>query len=227
MQPAQQSLGQPIRVMLVDDHQTMLWGLERLISAEAPRMQVAGTARCCDEAVSRVREVVPDVVLLDLDLGGQSALDIIPAMVANAISRVLVLTAEREQKTLDKAVRQGARGVLRKDANAEQVIKAIEKTHEGEYWLPRETLNRVFSEVMNPAKSPKQDPEVDRQACLTGRERKIIEAVVKGSGALNKTLAGQLFISEHTLRNHLTSIYQKLGLNNRLELYVYAMKHGL
>src|SRR4051794_27907420 len=104
----------PIRVMLVDDHQTMLWGLEKLIHGERPRMEVVGTARSCEEALAKVRQLVPDVILLDLELGQKSALDILPSMLENTASRVLVLTGEREQATLDLAVLRGARGVLSK-----------------------------------------------------------------------------------------------------------------
>ena len=80
---------------------------------------------------------------------------------------------------------------------------------------------------MAPKPADKPDPDAEKTASLTARERKIIHVIVQGNGALNKTLADRLFISDHTLRNHLTSIYQKLGVNNRLELYVYALKHQL
>lgn len=216
-----------IRVLLVDDHQTMLWGLVKLIESEKPRMEVVGTAQTCDEAIAKTGLLCPDVVLLDLDLGGTSALDILPAMLSHPASRILIFTGARDQATLDLAVFRGARGVLRKDASAENVLKAIEKTAEGEIWLDRETLGRVFSGFMSPKAADKPDPEAEKQASLTARERKIIHAIVEGSGALNKALAQRLFISEHTLRNHLTAIYQKLGVSNRLELYVYAVKHQL
>lgn len=216
-----------IRVLLVDDHQTMLWGLTKLIENEKPRMQVVGTARTCEEALLQITTLLPDVVLLDLDLGGECALEILPALLLNPASRVLIFTGERRLATLDLAVFRGARGILRKDASAEQVLKAIEKTAQGEIWLDRETLGRVFSGFMSPQTMPKNDPEADRQASLTARELKVIHAVVESSGALNKSLAQRLFISDHTLRNHLTSIYQKLGVGNRLELYIYATKHQL
>ncbi len=216
-----------IRVMLVDDHQTMLWGLGKLVESEKPRMEVVGTASTCNEAVAKVAELCPDVILLDLDLAGTSALDILPVLLSNPLSRILIFTGERDQAKLDLAVFRGAHGVLRKDASAEQVLKAIEKTAEGEIWLDRETLSRVFSEFMSPKMVHKLDAEAEKQASLTCRERKIIHAIVDGNGALNKALAERLFISEHTLRNHLTSIYQKLGVSNRLELYVYAVKHQL
>jgi two-component system, NarL family, nitrate/nitrite response regulator NarL len=216
-----------IRVMLIDDHATMLWGLERLIESESSSMEVVGTACNCDDARSRVGELVPDVILLDLDLGGKNSIDILPALLANGVSRVLVFTGSNEQSILDMAVFRGARGVVRKDASAELLLKAIRKVYQGELWIDHEMLGRVFYEFMTPATARKPDPEAEKKATLTAKERKIIDAVIKGNGALNKTLAQQLFISEHTLRNHLTSIYQKLDVSNRLELYVYAVKHQL
>ncbi|AIY42971.1 Putative two-component system response regulator [Collimonas arenae] len=205
----------------------MLWGLSKLIDGEKPRMEVVGTARSCEEALAKVDQLIPDVILLDLDLDGKNALDILPALVLNQKSRVLILTAERKQATLDMAVLRGARGVLRKDVAAEQVLKAIEKTHRGELWLDRETLGRVFGELMSPVAAPKPSPETEKYAALTAKEQKIIQSIVEGSGASNKALAQRLFISEHTLCNHLTSIYHKLDVSNRLELYVYAIKHQL
>lgn len=220
-------LKKTIRVMLVDDHQTMLWGLTKLIENEKPRMEVVATARTCEEALSKIGMLSPDVILLDLDLDGTSSLEILPTLLLNSSSRVLIFTGERQQATLDLAVHRGARGILRKDASAEQVLKAIEKTAEGEIWLDRETLGRVFSGFMNPQTARKHDPETEKQASLTARELKIIQAIVESNGALNKSLAQRLFISDHTLRNHLTSIYQKLGVGNRLELYIYSVKYKL
>ncbi len=222
-----EALPQPIRVMLIDDHPTMLWGLEKLINAETPRMSVVATARSAEEALACLSRATPDVVLLDLDLDGRNGLDLLPALLHQGRTRVLVLTGERKQNVLDQAVQKGARGILRKDASAEHVLKAIEKTHEGELWLDRGTLGRVFTEFRDPASLPKPDPETLRQASLTARERRIIALVVQSQGASNKLLAQSLFISEHTLRNHLSSVYQKLDVANRLELYVYATRHQL
>jgi DNA-binding NarL/FixJ family response regulator len=218
---------QPIRVMLIDDHPTLLWGLEKLINAETPRMSVMGTARNTEEALACLAHETPDVVLLDLDLDGQSGLVLMPALLKQTRTRVLILTGERQQNVLDQAVQKGARGILRKDASAEHVLKAIEKTHEGELWLDRGTLGRVFTEFRDPTSARKPDPESLRQASLTARERRIIALVVQSQGASNKSLAQSLFISEHTLRNHLSSVYQKLDVANRLELYVYATRHQL
>jgi len=217
----------PIGVMLVDDHQTMLWGLSRLIDGEQPRMKVVATASCFEQALEHTEHCVPDIIVLDLDLAGQCSLDILPKLLSNDVSRALVLTAERRQQTLDLAVLRGARGVLGKDASAEQVIDAIERVHKGELCIDAQAMGRVFSELTSPKKPAKVSPEAAKLASLTQKERHVIRAVVEGSGAPNKTLASRLFVTEHTFRNHLTSIYQKLGVANRLELYIYAIKHQL
>lgn len=217
----------PIRIMVVDDHQTMLWGLERLIESEAPRMKVVGTATTCGQALDKLDELVPDVILLDLDMGGESGLDILPTLLTNAVSRVLILTGTRDQSTLDAAVMHGARGILRKDAPAAQVLKAIEKVHGGELWLDQETIGRMLGKLTLPVQTGRTERGAKKNDMLTAKEQTIIQTIVQENGASNKLMAQKLFISEHTLRNHLSSIYQKLGVRNRLELYVYAVKHKL
>jgi two-component system nitrate/nitrite response regulator NarL len=216
-----------ISVLLVDDHPTMLWGLQKLIEGEAPRMELAGVARNCDDALAQASQLRPDVILLDIDLGGSNSLGIIPGLMANGVSRVLILSGTADQTLLDQAIRSGARGILHKSAAPADVLKAIDKVSKGELWLDHVALGRVLGHFLNPGAAAKPDPDANRRASLTAKERKVIQAVVEGNGALNKAIAERLFISEYTLRNHLTSIYQKLHVANRLELYVYAVKHGL
>ncbi|MBS0449740.1 MAG: response regulator transcription factor [Proteobacteria bacterium] len=222
---------QNIRVFLVDDHPTMLWGLERLIEGAGPRMAVAGTAASFDEARARVPEVEPDVVVLDMDLGGRSSLELMPFILERCVAQILVLTAGRDQATLDRAMVSGARGVVSKAAPAQQVLDAIEAVHRGEVWLEGKDLGRVFSQLVQghgcAAPQPAQQTLPVPHERLTTRERRIVACVVEQSGGSNAALADCLCIAEHTLRNHLSTIYQKLGVHNRLELYVYALKHQL
>jgi two-component system nitrate/nitrite response regulator NarL len=214
-----------IRILLVDDHKTMLWGLERLIASEAPALTLAGSAADATEATTLCATLAPDIVLLDLDLKGSSSLAILPMLVANPATRVVILSANRDQATLVQAVKLGARGVVSKEAPAEDVLLAVRRVHDGELWLDQALMRAMLGELVAPA--PAANPEAQRIAALTARERDVIGMLVKGKGALNKELAEQAFISERTLRNHLTTIYQKLCVANRLELYVYATKHGL
>ena len=214
-----------IRVLLVDDHRTMLWGLERLIQSKGGSMTVVGTAETCEEALDRVHSLQPDVALLDLDLNGRSSLEVLPALTSSGSCRVLILTAWQEEAKLDAAMLKGAHGVLHKTESAEQVLKAIEKVHQGELWVDHARLSRLLKGMTAPKPAVARDPEAARLDSLTLRERKIVQTLVDESGASNKAIAARLFISEHTLRNHLTSIYQKLEVANRLELYVFASQH--
>ncbi|WEF32006.1 response regulator [Pseudoduganella chitinolytica] len=214
-----------IRIMLVDDHKTMLWGLERLIQAEAPALTLVGSASTPEEATALCASLKPDVILLDLDLKGSSSLDILPALLSNGGTRAVILSANRDQATLTAAVKLGARGVVSKEAATEDVLAAVRKVHGGELWLDQSLMQALLGQLVAPA--PKADPEAQRIAALTAREREVIGMIVQGKGALNKDLAERACISERTLRNHLTAIYQKLDVANRLELYVYATRHHL
>jgi DNA-binding NarL/FixJ family response regulator len=215
-----------IRILLVDDHKTMLWGLERLIQAEGPGFDLVGSASDGIEARTLCASLKPDIVLLDLDLKGSSSLEFLPALLENGVSKVVILSANRDQATLASAVKLGARGVVSKEAPTEDVLLAVKKVYGGELWLDQSLMQALLGQLVAPA-APKVDPEAERIGSLTAREREVVKLIVQGNGALNKDLAERAFISERTLRNHLTTIYQKLDVANRLELYVYATKHGL
>lgn len=214
-----------IRILLVDDHKTMLWGLERLVQAEGAAFDLVGSAGDPAQATALCTELKPDIVLLDLDLKGSSSLDILPQLLSNGVTRAVILSANRDQSTLASAVKLGARGVVSKEAPTEDVLAAVRKVHGGEYWLEPALMQALLGQLTAPA--PRDDPDARRIATLTAREREVIGMIVQGKGALNKELAERAFISERTLRNHLTAIYQKLDVANRLELYVYATRHGL
>jgi two-component system, NarL family, nitrate/nitrite response regulator NarL len=217
----------PIRVFLIDDHRSILWGLERLIDSGKPAMQVVGTATNCVEALKVLEKAAPDVILLDIDLGEQSGIDSISELIGKSNRKVLVLTGLRDESLHDKAVLAGASGVVEKEAPAETILTAIGKVHEGQLWLDRIATGRIFVEFSRESATQTADPERIKISSLTDREREIVAVAASHAGANARTIAEMLFISEHTLRNHLTSIYDKLGVANRLELFAYAHKHGL
>lgn len=217
----------PIRVFVVDDHRAMLWGLERLIESAAPLLQLVGTAANRDELMARLHEARPDVVLLDLDLGGDDASEALPDLLRESEAQILVFTGSRDPGVHQRVMMHGARGVVQKEEGADVVIAAIEKVHAGEIWLDRSTMGKVFGALAGGGERAPRDPETAKIAGLTVRERQIIAAAIQNKGAGNKTIADRLYISEHTLRNHLSVIYRKLGIRGRLELFIYAGKHGL
>jgi two-component system, NarL family, nitrate/nitrite response regulator NarL len=216
----------PIRVMLVDDHRSVLWGLEKLIDGEKPRMEVVAKATTCAAAMDLAERTVPDVVVLDLDLAGESGSEIIPALVNGRNTRVVVWTGMRDVKARENSILRGACGVVQKEEPAETLLRAIAKVHRGELWLDRATTGRIFVELSRPKDAAPLDADGRRIASLTAREREIVEQLATDPGADNRSLAERLHIGEHTLRNHLSRIYDKLGVPNRLELYVYAQRHG-
>jgi DNA-binding NarL/FixJ family response regulator len=226
MNASHEASAAPIRVLLVDDHKTMLWGLERLIESAEPRMRVAGVARTVDEMLDLAARTACDVILLDLDLAGRSAVAELPKLAQRTTAAVLVLTGERDLAVHEAAIIHGARGVLSKVEPPEVILRAIERVSAGEVWVNRMMMGRVLGMLAAPRAGGK-DPEAKKIASLTAREREIIAAVVRNRGAKGMAIAQALHISESTLRNHLTVIYSKLGVHNRIELFVYAGEHGL
>jgi len=215
----------PIKILLVDDHVVVRQGLRMLIENRRD-MEVVGEAGRCDEALEVASRKVPDVVLLDLDLGSGSGMDIIPQLVAMSEKvRVLVLTGVREPELHRRAVRLGAAGIIMKDLAGEMLIKAIYKVASGEVWLDRGMTAVILKELQRGSDGRRLDTEAARIDSLTPREREVISLIVKGFGTAR--IAKDLFISEKTVRNHLASIFEKTGVSDRLELAVYATRHGL
>lgn len=218
----------PIRVMIVDDHKAIVWGLERLIESAQPRMKVVGTANSCAGMLSSIGTARPDVILLDLDLNGENSLSALPDLLRLSDAQVLILTGDRDPDTHKLAIMKGARGVIGKDESADNLLHAIERVHAGEVWINRTLMGKVLSAMSSGTEqSSRGDPEATRIASLTQRERDIVKAMVQNRGDKSQAIAEVLHISEHTLRNHLTTIYGKLGARNRLDLFAYATKHGI
>ncbi len=215
-----------IRILLVDDHQSFLWGMIKLIESDGPGMTVIGTAADIPEALNIAEREQPDVVLLDIDLHGENSLDSMPLLRKATDAFVLILTGVRDLETQDRAVLSGARGVVQKEESAEVILKAIKKVSQGEIWLDRASTGRVFSKLLDHPNN-QASPEAMKIASLTLREREIIDVIIKQGRSTNKQIAGHLNMSEHTLRNHLSSIYSKLEVENRLELAMYAVKHRI
>jgi len=223
-----QANSQPIRVMLVDDHRSVLWGLERLIEGEKPRMQVVGTATSQADALATIAQTAPDVILLDLDLGGESGVNAIPDFLAKSKARVLILTGVRDPAKHDSAVLAGACGVVTKEDTAETILKAIEKAYHGELWLDRAATGRIFVELSRRNSTDKKDPhQQDREKFerLTERERDVLRLTAQGYSA--PEIGEKLFISPKTVDTYKQRINEKLGLSHRADYVQLALRLGL
>lgn len=214
-----------IKILLVDDHVIVRAGLRMLIENHKG-MAVVGEAGSRRDAMAIAALEQPDIILLDLDMGNESGLDFLRELLATATrARVVMLTGVRDPEAHRRAVLMGAMGLVLKDKAAEVLIRAIERVHAGEVWLDRSLTASVLSEISNVDRTGKPDPEAKKIESLTTREREIVGLVCEG--LKNKQIGDRLFISEATVRNHLTSILSKLELSDRFELALYAYRNHL
>lgn len=212
------------RIVIVDDHPIVRAGLRVLIETR-PGLKVVGEEGDARKVVALVRERKPDLVLLDLDLGSESGIDLLPELTqAAAGTRILVLTGLRDPEIHGEAVCRGALGVVVKDRAAEELLDAIDTVRRGEAWLSPGLTARVLQTIRRRAGSA-SDPEAERIRSLSDRELEIIPLVAQG--LRNKEIASRLLISEATVRHHLTSIFAKLEVEDRLGLIVFCHRHGL
>lgn len=214
----------PISIILVDDHKVVRGGLRMLLESNL-NLKVVGEAGSCAEALPLIERERPDIILLDMDLRGESGLDILQNLPANFEGQVLILTGVVDAEIHRKCVRLGARGLVQKDMAPEVLLKAIKKVHEGEIWFDRNMMSSVLSDVLNQKERNDGDPERLKINTLTAREHQVVALV--SEGLKNKQIAERLFISDTTVRHHLTSIFSKLDISDRLELVIYAYRHEL
>jgi len=220
MKPAPQK----IRLLIIDDQLVVREGL-RLLIENHPGISVAGMTSTCAESLELIGRESFDLIILNLELSGQSALPFVPELREAADpARILALTGVRDSETHQKAIQLGAMGVVLKEDAADRLIKAIEKVSEGEVWLDRLGLGTLLWQLSSHEKEV-IDPQKKKIATLTDREREVVGLISKG--LRNKQIAARLFISQTTVTHHLSSIYAKLGVSDRLELVVYAFANKL
>jgi two-component system, NarL family, nitrate/nitrite response regulator NarL len=198
----------------------------RMLVETQKDLEVCVEAAMGAEAIETIHRMQPDVILLDLDLGDVQIVARIPEIQASANnSRILALTGINNPELHHRALRNGVRGIVLKEETGEVVLKAIRKVHCGEAWIDHATTARILTEISLPRQSSAIDPDAEKIAFLTQREHEIIKVLCEGLN--NKQIGEKLFISESTVRNHLTSILSKLELSDRFELAIYSYRHGL
>ena len=212
-----------LRIMIVDDQLMVRAGLRKLL--EDAGIEVVAMAGNRAEAIALAAREQPDVILIELEVDGEDALRFVPDIrEAASKARVLILTGLKKQEGHQRAVQVGAVGVVFKNQEPEVLIKAVRKVHAGEVWLDRTTMGSLFSE-MTRKKLDGRDLDETRRESLTDRELQVISLIAEG--LKNKQIAQRLFISETTVTHHLSSIFSKLDVSDRLELVIYAFGHDL
>jgi len=196
--------------------------MRQLLSSN-PLYQICAVASTTQEAIELAANSKPDVIILESELSDENAINIIPTLIGKSNAKVILYTSSRNSSTQDQAVVKGARGVVNKSETVDTVLKAIEKVHSGELWINRNATSRILLQIAQ-ANAPKElSPEEAKLESLTLKEEKVTHAIQMYPEKSLKQISESLHISEHTLRNHLASIYGKLDVRNRMELYVFAV----
>jgi two-component system, NarL family, nitrate/nitrite response regulator NarL len=214
-----------IHIIILDNHALVRSGIRSLIENHQG-MVVVGDSGNLAEGLELISRLKPEIILLELNLTEVTSVDIISSItLASGQSRIILVTGTSNPLIIQQSIEEGVVGVIFKTQTAEQLIKAIEKVNAGEVWLERSMIANVLSRLSRNNKPVKNTSEIDNINELSEREKQIVRLI--GQGYKNKKISAQLCISETTVRHHLTSIYNKLGVSDRLELLVYAHRFGL
>jgi two-component system, NarL family, nitrate/nitrite response regulator NarL len=214
---------QAVRILIADDHMIFRDGLRNMFAGES-EFQVVGEACDGDEALMLVEQIQPDILLLDLQMPRVSGMKVLRSLAeSHGRVRTILLSGMVEGEEISAALKLGARGVVLKESTTNMLLKSIRTVMAGQYWVGSQGVSSL-DQALKQHKSPIRDAGPKKYG-LTLREMEVLNAVV--SGYSNKEIAGQLSISEQTVKHHLTSIFDKLGVYNRLELTLFVFHHGL
>jgi len=211
-----------VRVLLVDDHDLFRTGLRNLL--EERGVQVAGEAGSGEGAVRLVRELAPEVVIMDLHMPGMSGVEAIEQIAVTApLTRVLVLTISDQDEDVLHAILAGACGYLLKDSSVDELIRGIDAAAVGESLVSPAIAGKVLQQVRATAASPEAAETV--RAELSQRELDVLKLIAAGND--NAMIAAELHISPKTVKNHISNILMKLQIENRIQAAVYAVRSGI
>ena len=206
-----------IRVMIADDHPVVRQGLRVLLEVQED-MDVVGEAADGVQAVALAGELVPDVLLLDLKMPGMTGPDVIAKLAARCPDvRILVLTSVTDPTAAQGAVRAGAAGFLYKDVDPDALVRAIRSVHDGNLLLSAEAAGTLIQRGA-------QRGAVGGMDALTRREREVLDHITRGRS--NREIARVLNVAEKTVKTHVSSVLAKLGVQDRTQAALYAVRHA-
>lgn len=208
-----------IGVLVVDDHPLTRIGVRNILQTD-PTFAVLGEAADCHTAIDLLRQLQPDVLLLDMAMPGGSGIEVLRQLPANGNLQVVLVVTNIGKQQLVTALQLGVRGVVLKESAPQDLIEAIHAVIKGQYWIGQHVVGDLVNVLQNSPKFGKPD-------CfgLTARELQVISAIV--DGCANKEIAQVFSITEDTVKRHLKNIFDKLGVSSRLELAMFAVNHDL
>lgn len=210
-----------LKILLVDDHEVVRLGLKSLLS-HYPQFEVVAEASNADEAIRLAEEYKPDVIVMDIRLPGKSGIDATREITAKGgDTKVIILTTFADDELLFDAISAGASGYVLKQIDSKELIQALERIGRGESLLDPAVTQQVFKRMRESTRKA----ETEAFRALTEQELKVLALVAQGKR--NKEIAAQVFLSEKTVRNYVSSMLSKLGLQTRSEAAAYAVKHRI
>lgn len=212
---------EPIRILLVDDHALFRDGVASLL-AEQEDFEVVGEAQDGEEALQKARELMPDLILMDIYMPGVDGLTATRRIKEEMpYVKIVILTVSEEDQNLFEAVKSGAQGYLLKKEGAKRFLDLLRGLSQGEAPISPPMAAKILNEFARQPRRPEAVPGVQ----LTPREKEVLELLTKG--LTNKEIGAALSISENTVRNRLRNILEKLHLENRVQVVAYALQKGL
>jgi len=225
--PAAPTVTCRIRIVLADDHALVRDGLRRVLISQED-LAVVGEASNGLDALKLVEALQPDVLLLDQSMKGMSGLAVIQELHARQSSvKTILLSGAVDRADAVSSIRFGARGVVLKEVETELLFKSIRRVQAGELWIERDLIKEFVTMLAAaPAAAvPAPPAPIPTDFALTSREFEVVRLVANGE--TNKAIAEQLGVGQDTVKHHLTSIFNKTGASNRVELTVFALHHRL
>ncbi len=208
-----------IRILIADDHSMVREGLKQLVELEEDIIVVAQAGNG-SEAIEKIIEYKPDVVLLDINMPEMNGLEVLSYLSENDIeAKVLILTIHNEVEYLYKAVEIGVKGYVLKDSESDVLIRAIRSVNEGDTYIQPNMASQLFKKMNNEETASVQNSR------LTKREIEVLKLITEGM--LNKEIAHRLCISEKTVKNHVSNIFKKIEVSDRTQAAVFAIKNQI
>ena len=212
-----------VRIFIADDHPIFRDALKTLLACES-QCRVMGEASDGEETLRLLPKYEPDILLLDLHMPGISGMDVLQSLEENQSKvKTIVMCGIANPKEISKIFNLGSQGLILKESPSEILIKSIKTVMKGKYWIGKHAVSNPADKIKNYKESNRN--QAQNNYGLTPREMEVIRSVV--AGRINKEIAKELSISEQTVKHHITNVFNKLGVYNRLELTLFVFHHGI
>jgi len=217
----------PIRILIADDHQLLRQGIRNFLSLE-PDFEIIGEAADGEEAIAKVSDLRPDILLLDINMPKANGIEVAVRLKELCPEvRILALTIHDDEHYMMKMIQSGASGYLLKDVEPSMMVQAIRQVHAGESFVEPSLTQKLFSGITRreEQKTAPQPPGMMEGDKLSIREIEVLRLV--GKGMSNAEIARELYLSEKTVKNHLTNIFRKIQVTDRTQAVLFAIKHKI